>query len=149
MGNSKREAIKKIILMVLIAGMFATPCMAEVEPEGVFWIEETYWSATSNPPYLNANWGFSGDKVYMCSNAVDCSDVSIYGGWGIYADLLLFTIVNVSMETDLFKASFTACLIPLLGFGVGCGNYIGWGVSNKSIWLTFTKLNDNWTPPSD
>jgi hypothetical protein len=36
--------MKKLILAALMVVIFATPCMAEVEPEGFLWIEGTYWS---------------------------------------------------------------------------------------------------------
>ena len=38
--------MRRIILVVLMVVIVATPCLAEIEPEGIFCIGDTLWEAT-------------------------------------------------------------------------------------------------------
>jgi hypothetical protein len=57
--------MNKLILTVLMVVMLATPCIAEVEPAGLFTIDNTQWYATASSTafYPDITMGFS-DGLY-------------------------------------------------------------------------------------
>jgi hypothetical protein len=64
--------MKKLVLAMLMVVMLATPCMAEVEPEGLFSIDHTEWSIS--PPMLG---GLGSTPVWI--DSIGCSAGIIYG----------------------------------------------------------------------
>jgi len=87
--------MKKIVLLVLIAVMIATPCFAqEVEPEGIFSLHRTEWQALptgvkllpfppSLEPLYESVFNFYGGQVYPEK-----------GGDGFYLDMLVHCKLN-------------------------------------------------------
>ena len=132
--------MKKLVLAVLLVVMIFTPCMAEVEPEGLFGVEGTYWSGTviAGVPQTNPlDIAFSGGIMYLC-NVLGC--YPDYVVTGSYTDILLLTFFNANMEA----LAINGILIPFLGIGWGLNTFI-YGDFLYPILLTYTKTSDNWT----
>ncbi len=68
--------MKKMIISVLGAVMIATPCMAEVEPDGFFSVEGTEWIGEMIPGVVAARLGFYGGKIYGNLGALTDDDDS-------------------------------------------------------------------------
>jgi len=141
--------MKKVILVLLMTIMIATPCLAqEVEPEGFFSIEGTEWEALpmgvqilpfpSLEPLDNSEFGFYDGEVYPW----------IYN-YSFYIDMLVCSI-------------FWAIDIPTIGggsitrsFGIlqptGVGLVFENGLNNRRLPTLkiglLIKTSDNWTPP--
>ena len=141
--------MKKLILTVLMVVMLATPCMAEVEPEGMFSIEETKWDfcgivLATLFPFVGVNclsWGFYQGKVYIC-NGSRCSPDSSMG----YIDTPVVSIIYS------FYQGFGLGVVQPSGIGMFTGFYF---VAAKNIPPTFLsmvgimfKTDDSWTPPT-
>jgi len=93
--------MKKTILVVLMAVMVATPCLAQdIEPEGIFSIEGTAWGVLilfplPLPPMGNM-YAFYNHKVYFYRAG---SPSVPNPGWNMYQS---------SFFVDMFVASFFA-----------------------------------------
>ena len=69
--------MKKLMSAVLVVLMMSTPCLAEIETDSLFSIEETLWSTNSTvysttPPFVHITdftMGFYRGRIY-CSNDV-------------------------------------------------------------------------------
>lgn len=103
--SKDKVAMKKTILVVLMAATIGTPCLAEIEPEGIFSIEETQWkmlpiimmllpfpfiitlpplpSLYPEPDFELTTWGFYGGNVYQDNNLMESS---------FYLDILVASI---------------------------------------------------------
>jgi hypothetical protein len=67
----KGGIMKKLILAVLMVVMLAVPCMAEVEPEGLFGLEGTFWSGISLEQVgipIPFGLGFHENTMYFCDS---------------------------------------------------------------------------------
>ena len=144
--------MKKGILTALMIAMLSTPCLAGVEPEGLFSIEGTYWRSSvvleGVPIALNVgNYGYYDGKMYACIDVLGCYDLSIFCPACSYTDVVLVTFVNATLTNLLIgDFIFTGYLFPLIGLGVGFGYYYIAGYSGGIV-ITFAKITDNWTPP--
>jgi len=115
--------MKKTILVMLMVLMISTPCLAEVEPDGLFSIEKTLWESD------RSYYGFYQGTVYRCNydmGAFLCSEMDN----SFYIDLFL-----VSIFTGTFNSS--GILFPLSGIGVL--------YDSISIRL-LSKVDDDWIP---
>ena len=68
--------MRKTILLVLMAIMIVTPCMAEeVEPDGIFSLHGTSWKAIIIAPYgvWERGLGFYKGRVYECAREAGIS----------------------------------------------------------------------------
>ena len=164
--------MKKIILVVLMAVMLATPCFAqEVEPEGLFSLEGTLWEVcgiifASIPPFFigprcgqwagTQQYGFYQGKIYSCTYMCTALTSKISS----YTDLLVVSFVydiglplgGKWIENPWYI--FSAIMQPI-GLGVysvfgfkprQCGKY---GCVPPFFWSEIGimfKIDDNWTP---
>jgi len=137
--------MKKIILVVLMAVMIATPCIAqEVEPEGMFSIEGTLWQALP-----------IGLKIFRLPGIWDTNGLQFvfYGDTGAsYIDMLACSIFWAVERGSLsiIRARYFGILQPL-GMGMVVktdfeGALTPFSPPNISIAL-LVKTNDNWKPP--
>ena len=142
--------MKKIILIVLIAVvLLATPCLAqEIEPRGLFSIENTVWS--SFPPDGNFL-GFVGERVYSCKVAIPivkdylgqnyiCSENS----YGAYIDSLPVSTFGI----DYGRIFIGGELHTFLGIGI-LHEYIEGYDDDYSRDRLLLKIDNNWTPHTD
>jgi hypothetical protein len=141
--------MKRIILVVLMVALVATPCLAqEVEPDGLFSIEGTLWrfgteiTFSTLPPFLhiynsNSKLGFHQETVYNCSeddckllpklSYIDLPVLSIaYGFDPLGLGLIVMQPIGLGIET-LFGSTF-----PVPGF-------------YYSIAMMY-KVEDDWSP---
>jgi hypothetical protein len=149
--------VKKTILVILIAVLTATPCLAqEIEPEGMFSLHGTVWEFQADeiwdyPPTgaapmcpLYPLYAFYKGKVYM----KDCRDI-----WFEVESLFYLDLIGVSVMIPRFSFSpFTFCSSIRMFFpnGNGMGYYYEvflLGVSSALYIYTLEKVEDNWTPP--
>jgi hypothetical protein len=158
--------MKKTILVILIAVMIATPCLADVETEGPFSVDRTYWemcameytNATQPPSYrIDESWvGFYQGKIYtyFLINLLN-GDVFFQTSDRSYFDLLLMSIAVFSNNEGVYNDnSFLAIIQPATGFGVfkllnvRCGVGMGGFSCNRTYQIGIMhKISDNWTPP--
>jgi hypothetical protein len=149
--------MKKTILVILMAVMIATPCLAqEVEPEGLFSLNGTLWNICSiaffpepiMPPFVEIacgeEMGFYQGKAY--NSSLDS---------GYYIDLGVVSIaygMSIGGDTNRY---ILAIMQPAIGFGVEsvvlfhhwCGKY-GCAIPFFGYVIGIMhKINDNWTPP--
>ena len=164
--------MKRIILVVIMALVFATPCFAqEIEPDGLFSLEGTMWRCCWIQvgigcagyyipilclPEVNRscdNMAFYEGDVYGCNDDVTSCEIDSYAS---YMDLPL-----VSTVTDVRIYSFPSGYYE---FGVmldpsELGVYTGFGWIRGSMkgvqYLESTyktgimfKVEDDWTPPA-
>ena len=151
--------MKKAILIVLMVVMVATPCLAEVEPEGIFSIEGTLWRVcgivfATVPPFIGGSCdliiGFYQGTVYSCDEyGGRCHPYPDYA----YIDLLLVSIVyNIFFGKS--GVGYDLHILQPSGFGVfaSFGCFSGSDYPYHPPFCAFAtgimfKINDNWTPP--
>ena len=123
--------MKKLLLSVLMVVIVATPCLAEVEPESLFSIDNTLWLIF--PSETESYFGFSGGKVYTVTP--DGGTVAHYSSytdrpWG-------FSTFWTSDET-------VGMLFPII--------LLGWFCTLEEMQIDIgecaflLKTSDNWTP---
>ena len=141
--------MKKLILAVLIIIMLATPCMAEVEPEGIFSIEGTAWEvhAIYNTHlilflYLRHQINFHDGKAYLCTDTEVCPFNPSPHVTIIDTPVLSIALV---VSTD---ASVGIYLMQPIGLGVFAFSTTSPFTVGYGIGIMF-KIEDNWTPPSE
>jgi hypothetical protein len=146
--------MKKLILTVLMVVMLAVPCMAEMEPEGLFTVEGTFWNffmldfETEETAY---DLGFSGGIMYLCGRTTGrCFDSSDPPFWTTYDDNFLFTSFD-SWIASLpgWWETLDGILIPVLGIGFGSFKLFVLEKVEFSLPAVYIKTSDNWTPPSE
>ena len=148
-----------------MAVMVSTPCIAQVEPEGIFSIDGTAWSVSgielfiSIPSHfetITGNMEFYQEQVYGSSTSN-----SLSGFGGHYVDLG-FVSIAYEIYYHIFDFSgyfFLAIMQPPIGLGMftvlafhsgGCGGFpypICYPPAfGYQIGIMF-KTDDNWTPP--
>ena len=144
--------MKKTILVLLMAVMIATPCLAqEVEPEGLFSVDGTLWGqceiifTTTFEPFFSMNCdkelGFYQGKAYSCEDYF-CAAIASYADMGV-----------VSIAWDIYPWNYyLAIMQPTIGFGAfteigrgcGCYHFMCSCQFDYEIGIMF-KINDNWT----
>ena len=146
--------MRKISLVALMVAMIATPCLAqEVEPEGIFSIEETVWQALPISlqifplpwiePNDNLEFGFYGGEVYPDLQSVDKS---------FYMDMLVFSIfaAGYSMSNNLGPVTTSAYFGILQPIGIGTvivSTYQCCPLPIPTISIALLiKTGDTWTP---
>ena len=137
--------MKKTILVMLMVLMITTPCLAEVETEGIFCIGGTKWVGTYTfPPsyrgetgeigfYRGTVYGFGGiDKAAPLSFYMDLGIASFfmvgvggYGGCGIYFGIMQPIGIGVMTFTAIVSVP------PFIRFAIA----------------SLIKIDDNWIPP--
>jgi hypothetical protein len=140
--------MKKIILVVLMVIMVATPCLAhELETDGIFSIEGTVWRATYIFPLID--WmhiddiGFYGGSVYWGDPKV----------WQQLPNSFYVNALVVSFSTAIMgdSANFiiSTCVMQPLGIGVitniGYDSLQGFMLFQIGI---LHKINDDWALPA-
>ena len=150
--------MEKVISMLLMVSMIAAPCFAqEVEPEGMFSVEGTYWEGTFTTPTIDTqgklDFAFSSGTMYMCMctyscASMDCLNISTPTP-STYIDIFLLTFFNATvMMSEAEGIIMNGILIPFLGVGWGSGSLWS-GVVTLPLSGTFTKTTDTWTPPGE
>jgi len=155
--------MKKAFLLVLMAVMISTPCLAEVETAGLFSLDGTLWGVRAIECHKDTR---EFPSYYVDNEStVGFYQGNIYGYFFTkrgffqtqersYYDLFFTSIAIYSYEYYLDWASFLAIIQPTIGFGVfkwidgTCA--VGWGgtaCSKDSEIGIMYKINDNWTPP--
>ena len=153
--------MKKTILALIIVVIASTPCLAEVETEGLFSLDGTLWRIfavefTNNyfPPlhivsdsmigfYQGREWGWSDN----------CYDHGCQYGASHYADLGLISVawyVNIGS----FWNYYLAIVQPAIGFGLFTWGDMNCGLSFAGFSCNWAygigmmyKINDDWTSP--
>ena len=153
--------MRKIIFVILLGLMIASPCFAQGgEPEGIFSIEETQWtmlpiimmilpfpfiitlpplpSLYPEPDFELTSWGFYNGKVYQDNNLMESS---------FYLDMLVASIFMYKTERLETQAVVGP---PVLFFGVlkpiGIGLITLGSNSDVLAMLIVVKADDKWTP---
>ena len=129
--------MKNLILAVIMVVMISTPCLAELEPEGLFSIEGTLWSAPGlefeGIEGYELYFGFTNHVTFLCINSgVACEP------YGMYVEVPGGSINYLSVFGPLF-GSAPGILLPYLGVGI---------LIYKNLRVfPMLKVSDNWTPP--
>ena len=131
--------MKKMILLVLMVVMSATPCIAQGLDMSTISIENTLWQKSDDSNYQI---GFADAKTY-------CGDEETLGR---YNDHPLLSIIALQCEGILI-----GLLSPYLGSGIAyyidLGSSIAYsiGIGDGALRETWNleKIDDNWSPPSD
>jgi len=147
--------MKRTILLVLMAALIATPCLAqEVEIDGMFSIEETKWRVcwilitSVFPPFIfmgcEMEFGFYQGTAYRITKEGECS-------------LYNFSYIDSPVVSTAYTIDFTdglfieLAIMQPIGFGVytllayGTSSYSPSRVFGVAIGTMF-KIDDNWTP---
>jgi hypothetical protein len=117
--------------------LFSSPCLAQIEPEGIFWVENTLWQLEGN--YSVQQIGFYAEKVYV-PYATICYRINSSSS---YSDFILVSIFEVTYITSLGVGRMKGFLLPLLriGFGVDFSSY-----TSSSTQIMLQKVSDSWYP---
>jgi len=142
--------MKKTILVILVAVMVATPCLAqEVEPEGIFTIGGTIWEALpmgiqifpfpSPQPMYNSEFGFYGGIVYPWKY-----------NYSFYIDMLVCSIFWAYDVPTVGNGSISWSFGILQPIGIGIVVEYDGPNYNRLASLKIgllSKTDNNWTPP--
>ena len=107
--NIKKEGgMKRIVLVVLMAVMLTTPCLAqEIKPDGLFTVDNTIWEIV----FMGGTMiGFADGTVYVCMQA-SCDP--LLDPPVSYSNFLLLTFFEIPLEPQL-----SGVLIPIIGVGL-------------------------------
>ena len=123
--------MKKLFFAVLMVAIVVTPCLAEVEPESLFSIDDTLWLIF--PSETGDSFGFSGGKVYKVT-----PDVGIVEHYSSYSDRPWgFSTFWTSDET-------VGMLFPIISLGWFC-TLVEMEIEMENCVLLL-KTSDSWTP---
>ena len=148
--------MKKTIIVALMVLLVSTPCFAqEVEPEGIFSIEGTYWeslpTATWTIPKLPypfyCSVGFAGGEVFLSPSVLVSGTTRTN-----YINMLAFSIFIIEVEPAAPTSKFGQAVgfgILQPAFGLGFMTWIGWYHEPTITLMLLSKTDDNWTPPSE
>jgi len=130
--------MKKIILVSLIVIAFSNPCLAQIEPEGIFWVENTLWQQEGD--YDVQYIGFYAGKVYFPNyfNTI-CYRLNSSS----YFDFIFLSIFEVTIITSSGVGRMNGFLLPLLGIGFCVGSSSS---SSSSTQIKLQKVSDSWYP---
>ena len=149
--------MKKTILVVLTAVMIATPCLAEVEPAGLFGVEGTRWGSCGIgfSPYFpfvvlgcsSHTLGFYKGTVYMCTSTNYCYPQSEHS----YVDLLAVSILTGIYSSENYGWFISLGIMQPIGFGIytACGYHKVSPVGQKRLYYSMGimfKVEDDWEP---
>lgn len=144
--------MKKTILAVLIAGMIATPCFSgeEIRTEGLFTIENTFWSIF--PPDGNFL-GFADGSSYHCY-IVTPVVLNYLGRNYICKEFAYDYVDSYPVSTfsfyDTFHTLFYGDLQPLLGIGILHEIYFNAkGIEEYRESTLLFKVENNWASNTD
>ncbi len=128
--------MKKIILVLLMLLMIATPCFAQdIEPEGIFGLENTLWELKmGRHEYPNYHMGFYDGQVYLGVQSF------FAGPESSYANFLFLSIFSHPGKYENYWGIVSSLL------GIGITSYAN-SKSGIETYYVMTKVNDNWTPP--
>ena len=145
--------MKKSILVILIAVMITTPCLAqEIEPEGIFSTEGTLWQrsviVTLPPdiPQTHDEIGFYQGTVYICFGDTN------YECRNIYPYIIIDSpVVSIAFFFGTGGPTFYTSLLIMqpIGFGLSfdiIGIITPPMIVSVRIGIMF-KVDDNWVPP--
>lgn len=127
--------MKKALLIIFMTITFSTPCLAQIETNGFYSIDNTLWKIF---PY-NSYFGFSDGIVYVCDEDLEsCTPISN----SIYINLPFLSLIYIPI-TEEYPGFIMGFLSPLLGNGKAVVyNYrLMYSLSAKLF-----KASDNWTP---
>jgi hypothetical protein len=139
--------MKRTILSLVVVLVFASTALAQgIEPEGLFRLEGTLWSATMKGEDLEfMRVGFFQGKVYWTGFG-GC----LYFRSSTYHDFLIFSVYeyHADIYNDPGYLQGKGILFPLFGIGfekqTGASEYEEFAVN-----FSLKKLVDNWVPPTD
>jgi hypothetical protein len=150
--------MKKTILVVLMVLMVSTPCLAEVEPEGIISIEGTnwqtilVWTILPIPHFVpaGASIGFSGGVVYPCMCIGNVTN-------SFYIDMVAASFFMYSAEytpPDVRDYVVNEVAMGIVQPTIGVGFMISYQTQIyfpiPLVYMALLiKTNDNWTPPSE
>ena len=127
--------MKKVILIVLMLVMVATPCPAEVAPEGSFGPENTLWEIQmGRQEYPNYHMGFYDGQVYLGVQSF------FAGPESSYSNFLFLSIFSHPGEYENYYGIVSSLL------GIGITSYTN-SRACIEIYYVMTKVNNNWIPP--
>ena len=136
--------MKRTIIVLLVALMVATPCLAqEIEPDGLFSIDGTKWQALP-----------IGLQIFPLPGIweTDGLEFGFYGGEG-YIDMLVFSIFNTgySLSTCLTGGGSTSYfgILQPIGIGIVVELYVSSspGVPAMLNIGFLIKISNDWEPP--
>ena len=152
--------MKKLMLTMLVAMMFATPCLAEVETDNLLTLEGTLWYPLTVGGIGGGEGGipvaFYGGRIFYKSPSGDCCEsVCEYFFEGkecisqSYADHGTFSTfeylaINVPLSSSYGNGGI---LLPQLSIGFGYLVHISLQVGIIFAPRLFLKIADGWTPP--
>ncbi len=137
--------MKKLILTVLMIVMISTPCLAEIQPDGVFLIEGTRWEFESEENYATY-FGFHEGKVYILPGGI-CIELKSSS----YNDFIIFSLFEYEVDAwsdgDPDSVKCIGILFPLLeiGYAVEYDTRVDKEYSQEYY---LKKAGDNWQPES-
>ena len=134
--------MKKTILLVILAVIVATPCLAqEIEPDGLFSIEGTEWRCIGLA-FLN--------KAPFIMPIDYTTSFSAYDHY----DFLLFSFALGLIQVDRFAGRGPMILQPTIGVGVFTSvlvRSLGVGFAIEFVGVGFGYMfkiaDDDWPPP--
>ena len=135
--------MKKTILVILIAVMISTPCLAqEVEPDGIFSLHGTVWQeylGITILPIPGPGFDPTGNERYFYGGRV-------YNSWGSYmgsyVDLLAFSF-SFSYYFLIYEIGIW---FPAVGIGTSIEGGLFHGIFPYLRINLFNKIEDNWVP---
>ena len=152
----------KIILVVLVALVAATPCLAAEGSDRSSPIDGTQWISAGirisiEPPYfepVTSTFGFYQGTVYVCPEGDDCAPSDDY----VYSDLPLISIAFMFSFSLLEYRVELLIMQPAGGFGQlrtiswwreeDCVPSLGRNcIGGYFIQGVIIKTNENWKPP--
>ena len=155
----KEGIMKKAILVILMAVMTATPCLAqEIEPKGMFSLEETLWNVCRIGITINY-------KLKLEFYPLQCNTMGFYQGTVYWCDenecfSTVMSYINspvVSIAYEIQFAYFYDLHIMQPTTGTGFTYQLYWGESCTSslgcnpffdyLIGIMLKVDDDWTPP--
>lgn len=147
--------MRKLILVLLMVIIVSTPCLAQVEPDGLFSIEETLWAN-----HLGNIMGFYGGEIYRGNpDTGEFIPVSQHFGEDYaahsYSDKLLFSTFVIELkDSSKIVGVLLPWLylgnIPIVGEALGVGIVYELGPEGFFYWpYMLFKIDDNWTLTSE
>jgi len=130
--------MRKATLVMFIVLTLFTPCLAQIEPEGLFGIENTLWERESEGGYI----GFSRDYAYDIFEQPDLHDrqCAMFLS-SSYTDLIFFSMFEITFFQSNSLFQINGLVSPLLGIGFFIYSY-----QNQTMTDTLKKISDSWNP---
>ena len=133
--------MKKTILIALMVVLVATPCLAqEVEPDGLFSIENTKWWQVGIGGGNLINLGFSGGDLYILESGRGFEECLLVEG-STYLNLLAISFFYALGD----EYTFFGIMQPT-GIGMMFSIFNTETAPPRFIFNMLIKVQNNWTP---